>query len=86
MTQTNPPFLVPSTAVIIRSGPPQMAVVRPDGVVHLQGVQLGRDLGPNVQIVGGLGDGDPFILAPTDNLQDGARVHPVPPKEVQRPA
>jgi RND family efflux transporter MFP subunit len=86
VTQTNPPFLVPSTAVIIRSGPPQVAVVRPDGVVHLQPVQIGRDLGSSTEVTGGLGERDTFILAPADSLQEGARVQPVLPKEVQRPA
>jgi RND family efflux transporter MFP subunit len=86
VTQTTPPFLVPSTAVIIRSGPPQVAVVRPDGVVHLQAVQLGRDLGASVEVLGGLGDRDTFILTPADSLQEGARVRPVRPEAAQRPA
>lgn len=86
VTQTNPPFLVPSTAVIIRSGPPQVAVVRPDGVVHLQPVQLGRDLGTSTEVTGGLGERDTFILTPADNLQEGARVQPVLPRDAQRPA
>jgi multidrug efflux pump subunit AcrB len=51
----HPPLLLPVTAVIIRSGPPQVAVVRADGVVHLQPVQLGRDLGSNVEVISGLG-------------------------------
>ena len=86
VTQTNPPFLVPSSAVIIRSGPPQVAIVRPDNVVHLQPVQLGRDLGTSTEVTGGLGERDTFILAPADNLQEGARVQPVLPREAQRPA
>ena len=78
VTRTNPPFLLPATAVIIRSGPPRVAVVGPDGIVHLQQVQLGRDLGSTVEIIGGLGEQDTFILTPADNVEDGARVNPVP--------
>jgi len=77
VTRTNPPFLLPSTAVIIRSGPPRVAVVGASGVVHLQPVQLGRDLGATIEITGGLGERDTFILAPADNLQEGARVNQV---------
>ena len=84
VTQPEPPWLVPSTAVIIRSGPPQVAVVRPDGVVHLQPVQIGRDLGANTEVIGGLGERDIFVVAPADSLQDGARVQPVLPKDLQR--
>ena len=78
VARADPPWLVPSTAIIIRSGPPQIAVVRADGVVRLQPVQLARDLGPNVEVTGGLGEHDTFVLVPAGNLQDGGRVHPVP--------
>jgi len=77
VTRTDPPFLLPSSAVIIRSGPPLVATVAPDSVVHLTPVQLGRDLGSSVEVTGGLGERDAFILAPADNLDEGARVNPV---------
>lgn len=86
VTRTNPPFLLPSTAVIIRSGPPRVAVVGADGVVHLHEVQLGRDLGSTIEVTAGLGERDTFILTPPDNLQEGARVNPLPTTESQRPA
>src|SRR4029077_2164690 len=86
VTLTNPPFLLPSTAVIIRSGPPLVAVVGADGVVHLRQVQLGRDLGSTIEIIGGLGERDTFILAPPDNLQEGTRVNPILTTQSQRPA
>jgi RND family efflux transporter MFP subunit len=86
VTRTSPPFLVPSTAVIIRSGPPHVAVVGTDGVVHLKEVQLGRDLGSTTEIIGGLSEQDTFILAPPDDLQDGAHVNPTPTTQSQRPA
>jgi len=86
VTRPTPPFLVPTTAVIIRSGPPAVAVVGEDGVVHLKQVQLGRDLGSTIEIIAGLGEKDTFILAPADNLQEGARVNSVPTTQAQRPA
>jgi RND family efflux transporter MFP subunit len=86
VTRTEPPFLLPSTAVIIRSGPPLVAVVGPDGIVHLKPVQLGRDLGSSIEITGGLGDHDAVIVVPPDNLQEGARVNSVPSTQSARPA
>jgi RND family efflux transporter MFP subunit len=86
MTRSDPPFLLPSTAVIIRSGPPLVAVVGPDGVVHLKPVQLGRDLGSNIEVIGGIGDHDTFIVAPPDNLQEGARVNSALSTQPARPA
>ena len=37
VARADPPWLVPSTAIIIRSGAPQIAVVRADGVVPRRG-------------------------------------------------
>jgi len=53
IARTDPPFLLPSSAVIIRSGPPLVATVGPDSVVHLTPVQLGRRPAgrPNVSTV-----------------------------------
>ena len=73
--RSDPPLLLPSTAVIIRLGPPLVAIVGAEGVVHLKPVQLGRDLGSTIEIVGGLGDHETFIVAPPDNLQEGTRVN-----------
>ena len=79
VTRSNPPFVVPSTAVIIRSGPPRVAIVDADGTVHLQPVQLGRDFGSTIEVVSGLGEHDLVIAAPADGLQDRARVRPLAP-------
>ena len=74
IARTDPPFLLPSSAVIIRSGPPMVAIVGPDGGVQLKPVQLGRDLGSSLEITGGLGEHDRVMVAPPDNVQDGDHV------------
>jgi RND family efflux transporter MFP subunit len=76
--RTDRPFLLPASAVIIRSGPPVVATVAPDGVVHLKPVQLGRDLGSSLEITDGVGDHDAVIVAPPDDVQDGAHVRATP--------
>ncbi|HEX9445143.1 MAG TPA: efflux RND transporter periplasmic adaptor subunit, partial [Candidatus Binatia bacterium] len=77
LTRADPPFVLPLTAVIIRSGPPHVATVGPDGKVHFKQVQLGRDFGTTIEIASGIGAEDRIVAAPADNLQDGAAVHPV---------
>src|SRR5881628_3797589 len=47
-------WVVPATALISRAAGPQVATVPADGTVHYLGVQLGRDLGPSLEIVSGL--------------------------------
>lgn len=78
VTRTDPPLLLPSSAVIIRSGPPMVATVGSDGVVHLKPMQLGRDLGSSLEIAGGLAEQDAVLAAPPDDVQDGDHVHAVP--------
>lgn len=51
-----------------------MLTVRGDGTAHYLGVQLGRDLGPSVEIVAGLTGQERLVVSPPDRLKEGARV------------
>ncbi len=73
----NPPLLVPAQALIIRSNGAQVAVVQPDGSVHLQKVEIGRDYGDRVEIVQGVTEGTTIVAAPGDAAQEGAKIVPV---------
>lgn len=73
----NPPFLLPATAIIIRSGPPRVALVDANGVVRLGQVQLGRDFGSTIEVISGLSEQDRLVVAPSDGLQEGVVVSPV---------
>ncbi len=42
-----------------------MAVVK-DNVIHMQEVQMGRDLGTRIYVISGLSNGDAVVLNPTD--------------------
>jgi membrane fusion protein, multidrug efflux system len=76
VVRSNPPFLLPSTAIIIRSGPPRVAVVDANGAVRLRQVELGRDFGSTIEVTSGLNEQDRLIAAPADNVQDGMTVRP----------
>ncbi len=69
-----PPLVIPSSALIIRSGPPRVATVGADGKVRFPVVQLGRDFGTTVEVVGGLSERDRLLVTPADTLQEGAVV------------
>ena len=77
VARTNPPLLLPSTAIIIRSGPPRVAVVDANGAVRLRPVQLGRDFGSTIEVTSGLSEQDRLVVAPPDGLQEGVVVSPV---------
>jgi RND family efflux transporter MFP subunit len=73
----NPRLTVPAPALIVRSDGAQVAVVSPDGILHLQKVAIGRDFGDRVEIVQGLTEGTTILSAPGDTAQEGARIVPV---------
>ena len=62
--RANPPLLVPSDALIVRAEGTQVAVVRSDHTVHLQKIEVGRDYGDRLEVIGG--------------LQRGTRSSPIP--------
>jgi RND family efflux transporter MFP subunit len=70
---------LPATALVIRNGPPKVVTVS-DSVVRYATVTVGRDYGSWVEVTGGLASGAVVVLNPTDDLQDGQHVRPVPTK------
>lgn len=69
-------FAIPVGALIIRSGPPFIAVVK-NNKVHLQKVMIGTDNGRTIQILEGIQDGDLLIISPTDRTVEGMAVQPI---------
>jgi multidrug efflux pump subunit AcrA (membrane-fusion protein) len=69
-----PPFLIPASALIVRAGTQQVAVVRRDGTVHYQKVDVGRDLGSSVEILSGLDETERLVVNVPDSLREGAPV------------
>jgi HlyD family secretion protein len=61
---------------IFRSGKDWAAYVVRGGVARLVPVQAGRSSGAEIQITGGLQEGDEVILYPGDRIKDGQRVKP----------
>ena len=68
-----PSFRISADAVIFNAGGMQVAVVQ-NGVVHLQRINVVRDLGREVEVDSGVKRGDQVILNPTVDLAEGARV------------
>jgi RND family efflux transporter MFP subunit len=75
--RNNPPLLIPSDALIVRADGTLVAVLRPDHTVHLQRVDVGRDYGDRLEILGGLHQGDTIVPNPGDLAREGLLVEPV---------
>ena len=76
--RAEPPLLVPSDAMIVRSDGAQVAVVGSDHTVHLQKIEVGRDYGDRLEVLKGLREGDTIVSNPGDTVHEGLKVDVVP--------
>ena len=65
---------MPSNTLLFRAQGLQVGVVGPDDTIELRPVQVGRDFGPKVEILGGVTLADKVIVNPTDSLVTGIKV------------
>jgi RND family efflux transporter MFP subunit len=71
------PLVIPADALVIRANGSEVAVVRPDGTVQIQKIQIGRDYGDHLEVLNGLKEGDTVIHNPGDVVREGLKVETV---------
>src|ERR1700723_1114462 len=74
VTLVEPPLAIPPNALLFRSQGPQVAVVTPQGTIHLQAVTMGRDLGTSLEVLDGVKANDNVVVNPPDSIAEGAEV------------
>jgi RND family efflux transporter MFP subunit len=79
-TTGNSLFIPGNTLIFQREGP-QVGVVTTDGKVKLRKIQIGQDLGAQLEILKGLSATDQVIVNPSDSLSDGMEVHVIGPNQ-----
>jgi RND family efflux transporter MFP subunit len=75
---------VPVNAMLFRTEGARVAVVGTDGKVQLRPLNIGRDYGTTLEVLGGLQASEQIIINPPDSLEDGQQVkiaQPPPKKE-----
>jgi membrane fusion protein, multidrug efflux system len=78
---------VPVNAMLFRAQGPQVAVVGSDGKVQLRTINIGRDYGATLEILGGVSSTDQIVINPADSLEDGQSVNVAqPPPTEQQPS
>jgi RND family efflux transporter MFP subunit len=65
---------IPASALLFRTGGPQIAVVLPDNTVKFKDVRIGRDNGNSIEIASGLAEGDRVVLNINNQIPDGSKV------------
>ena len=69
---------LPANTILSRPEGPQVGIVQSNGKVELRTVKLGRDFGPTIEILAGVGPKDRVIVNPGDSLASGATVSVAP--------
>jgi RND family efflux transporter MFP subunit len=72
---------LPVTALLFRRHGMKVATLGEDNRIVLKNIQIGRDLGTQVEVVAGLGSADRVIDSPPDWLAQGDQVHVTDPKQ-----
>jgi RND family efflux transporter MFP subunit len=65
---------IPTSAVLFRAGGLKVATVGPDGKALIRSIRPGRDLGTQMEVLGGLTPADRVIDSPPDSLTEGEKV------------
>jgi len=76
---------VPVNAMLFRAQGAQVAVVGPDNKIQLRPINIGKDYGTSLEILGGVAVADQVVINPPDSLEQGQQVNvaPAPPAENQ---
>lgn len=66
---------VPVNAMLFRSQGAQVAVIGPDNKVQLRTINIGKDYGTSLEILGGVSIADRVVINPPDSLEQGQQVN-----------
>lgn len=72
---------IPVNAMLFRAEGPRVAVVGPGGKVQLRPINIGRDYGATLEILGGISPSDQIVVNPPDSLEDGQQVKVAQPPQ-----
>ena len=65
---------IPVNAMLFRAQGAQLAVVGADKKIHLRPINIGKDYGTALEILGGVSVADQVVINPPDSLEDGQEV------------
>ncbi|HIA54212.1 MAG TPA: efflux RND transporter periplasmic adaptor subunit [Candidatus Melainabacteria bacterium] len=67
-------YLIPANSLVSSSEGQRVLTLAADNTVHFKKIQLGHDLGTDIEVVGGLNGHESLVVNPQDTLTDGAKV------------
>jgi RND family efflux transporter MFP subunit len=76
---------VPVNTMLFRAQGPQVAVIGADNKVQLRTINIGRDYGTTLELLGGVAATDQIVVNPPDSLEDGQQVNVAQPQRQSPP-
>ena len=62
---------LPASTLIFRRAGPQVALIGPENKITLKPIDIGRDLGTEIEVRSGLSINEKVVLSPSDSIKDG---------------
>jgi RND family efflux transporter MFP subunit len=75
---------VPVNAMLFRAEGARVAIIGPGQKVELRPINIGRDYGSTLEVLGGLEVSDQIIINPSDSLENGQQVNVAQPSPGQQ--
>jgi multidrug efflux system membrane fusion protein len=75
---------IPVNAMLFRAEGPQVAVIGSDNKVQLRPINIGRDYGATLEVLGGVSSTDRVVVNPADSLENGQQVNVAQPLPKQQ--
>ncbi|HEX4164023.1 MAG TPA: efflux RND transporter periplasmic adaptor subunit [Bryobacteraceae bacterium] len=72
--------LIPADTLVVNGQGTRVAIVTTDSKLHFVNLELGRDLGPQVEVLHGLTGNEQLVANPSDALTESELVHSQPRK------
>jgi len=75
---------IPVNAMLFRAEGARVAVIGHDNRVELRPINIGRDYGATLEVLGGISPSDQVVINPSDSLEDGQQVNVARPAQNQQ--
>jgi multidrug efflux system membrane fusion protein len=76
---------IPVNAMLFRAEGARVAVVGPGGKVQLRPINIGRDYGATLEVLGGVSAAERVVINPADSLEEGQQVNVAQPDQKTAP-
>jgi len=77
LMNASPPIVLPIATLLVGGDGSRVAAVDQNNTIHMRKVEVGRDLGKEVEILQGVAENERIIVNPKDTAADGMHVNPV---------